>query len=83
MTADMNKLSPSALAAAMRGGTDEWGHHATLIRHVRYTEPVATTSRRRCHCGCKQRATHLGMTSGLAMTQGCELSIYRWICAGH
>lgn len=76
---DLNKLSPSALAAAMRGGTQEWGLHGSAIDHVRYAEPVPAKSRRRCHCGCKRRATHNGMANGVALTDGCELAMARWV----
>lgn len=36
-------------------------------------------SRRRCHCGCNRRATHMGQANGVTMVMGCELSIARWV----
>ena len=80
MTPDnLDTLSPSALKAAMQGGTDNWGRHGSADKHIRYSEPIPSVSRRRCHCGCKQRATHLGMANGVALMNGCELSIARWV----
>lgn len=79
---DLNKLSPAALSAAMRGGTVDWGRYASAVRHVRYTQPASPKSRRRCRCGCKRRATHLGMANGIALTSGCELSMTRWVQTG-
>ena len=78
MTVDLNSLSPNALRAAMQSGTAGWGQWASASEHVRYIQPIDPKSQRRCHCGCKQRATHLGMANGLALTQGCELSMRRW-----
>lgn len=40
--------------------------------------PVESRSRRRCHCGCKKRATHTGRNNGIALVTGCELYIRRW-----
>lgn len=79
---DLNTLHPKALAAAMKGGTDGWGHVASAVEHVRYSQPVRPSSRRRCHCGCKRRATHMGMANGLGLTTGCELAIARWVKTG-
>ena len=79
---DLNKLSPTALSAALRGGTQDWGQYGSSIDHVRYAEPVDSKSRRRCHCGCKRRATHVGMANGLALTEGCELAVARWVRTG-
>ena len=77
--ADLSKLSKPALRAYMRGGTPEWGTHGDADAHVRYAEPVNPRSRRRCTCGCKQRATHIGMANGVGLTTGCQLSIARWV----
>jgi hypothetical protein len=78
----LNKLSRSALSAAMRGGTREWGVRANSAEHVRYAQKIGPRSRRRCHCGCKRRATHLGMANGICLTTGCELSVARWVKHG-
>lgn len=80
--ADLNKLSKQALAAAMRGGTDAWGQIGSSTENVRYSEPVPPRSRRRCHCGCKSRATHMGMANGVALVTACEIGIRRWIRTG-
>ena len=74
---DLSKLSPAALKAAMTGGTAGWGEWGSSTEHQRYAEPFV--SRRRCHCGCKGRVTHNGMTNGVTLMSGCELSVRRWI----
>jgi hypothetical protein len=53
-----------------------WGSYGDALEHARYVKPTA--SRRRCHCGCKGRATHLGMANGVCLANGCELSMRRW-----
>lgn len=80
MTADLNKLSPSALSAAMRTGTDGWGEWGSSDTHARYAEEHKT--RRRCHCGCCGRQTHIGMCNGVGLIWGCELSVRRWAKGG-
>ena len=79
---DLSKLHKNALAAAMRGGTAGWGQVASADEHVRYAQPVSPRSRRRCHCGCKRRATHMGMANGIALTTACDLAVRRWIKTG-
>lgn len=74
----INRLSPAALSAAMRGGTAGWGQRASATEHVRYVEPIAPRSRRRCYCGCGRRATHSGYANGISLIDGCELSMRRW-----
>ena len=78
----LNSLSRKALSAAMRGGTDEWGRHGSAVDDVRYSELVASTSRRRCFCGCKRRATHRGVANGVTLIEACELRIARWVRDG-
>lgn len=78
---DLNKLDPAALSAAMRGGTDSWGEWSSSTEHVRYAQSVQT--RRRCRCGCKTRVTYLGMANGISLTEGCELTMNRWVLTGH
>ncbi len=80
MTRDINKLPPNALKAAMRTGNAGWGSHGNSTTHARYLQE--TDSRKRCGCGCKQRASHLGMANGVALASGCELRIRRWIKEG-
>lgn len=56
--------------------------HGSTEIHRRYMQPVCARSRRRCHCGCNRRATHIGVCNGVAMTQGCELYVRRWVRDG-
>ena len=79
---DWNKLLPAERSAAMRGGTDGWGQVGSSACNVRYALPVLSTSRRRCSCGCKQKATHRGMANGVCLTTACELAIRRWVKTG-
>lgn len=79
---DLNNLSRPALAAAMKGGTEEWGQHGSAVAHVRYSEPLPPSSRARCFCGCERRKTHRGMANGVALTSACELGIARWVRTG-
>lgn len=79
---NLNDLSPAARSAAMRGGMDGWGQVGGLPGHIRYMEPMPSTSRRRCSCGCKRRATRLGMANGVGLCSGCEMKIRRWVKAG-
>lgn len=79
MRADLNKLSSRALSAAMRGGTDGWGQRGSDSEHIRYMEP--SKSRKRCPC-CGNRASHVGMANGVALTSGCEWSVRVWVREG-
>ncbi|WP_185751155.1 hypothetical protein [Arthrobacter sp. 31Y] len=63
-------ISPSG----MRSGSVD-GHRALI--------EAPKTSRRRCHCGCGNRATHTGLGDGIALMMGCELSVRRWVRDGH
>lgn len=45
-------------------------------------QPIDGASRRRCPCGCQQRATHNGMANGVALMHGCELRVRRWVKYG-
>jgi hypothetical protein len=81
---DLNKLSRSALAAAMRGGTAGWGQVGASDRHVRYSEalPNRPGRRKKCWCGCGGPRTHRGMANGVCLTSACELGIARWVRTG-
>jgi hypothetical protein len=58
-----------------------WGQWASAIEHRRYMQPVMT--RRRCFCGCKQRASHAGFANGICLTAPlCELAARRWVRFG-
>lgn len=78
---DLKSLSRPALAAAMRGGTAEWGKVGSSTEHVRYCEPNPK-ARRRCPCGCGNRASHKGLANGVCLTSGCELAVRRWVKTG-
>lgn len=81
---DLNELSPKALSAAMRGGTQGWGQMGSSKDHVRYSEmlPKRRGRRRRCYCGCGRPVTHMGMANGVGLTSACELGIARWVRIG-
>lgn len=79
---DLGKLTPAARSAAMRGGTELWGKYGSATDHVRYMEPLPPKSRKRCGCGCKKRATHMGMANGVGLFRACELRIRRWVRDG-
>lgn len=74
----LKDLAPAALKAAMVGGTTAWGQRASASEHVRYMDP-APNRRRRCRCGCGGAVTHLGKANGICLTDGCELSMRRWV----
>ena len=57
----------------------EWG---SIEVHTRYKQLIEPKSRRLCHCGCKTRATHVGMANGVALIEGCNLSVSRWVKHG-
>lgn len=59
-----------------------FGQYGSATEHQRYMQKINPQSRRRCSCGCKNRATHLGMANGVCLTTGCELSIRRWVRDG-
>jgi hypothetical protein len=82
MVSELDKMAPAERSAAMRGGMDGWGQYGSALKHVRYAVPVDSTSRRRCHCGCKRRATHRGMANGVALVTACELAVRRWVKTG-
>ncbi len=81
---DLNKLSPKALAAAMKGGTAGWGQVSSSERHMRYSDPLPPRPgrRRKCYCGCGRPVTHNGLANGMALTSACEMGIARWVKTG-
>lgn len=81
----LNNLSPAALAAAMRGGTAEWGEYASIREHVGYVEPQTARGGHylKCRCGCGRKAKHRAMFNGICMAEGCELSMHRFVKVGH
>jgi hypothetical protein len=81
MANNVNDMLPAERSAAMRGGMAGWGAIGS-VSHARYAMPVESRSRRRCHCGCRMRATHKGMANGVCLTTACELAIRRWVITG-
>lgn len=81
----LNDLSPRALSAAMRGGSDGWGTAGSAERNIRYSEtkPPRPGRRRTCHCGCNRPTTHAGMANGVCLVSACELGIARWVRTGY
>lgn len=77
-------MSPAALRARLRspGG---FGAYASALEHERYVQqlPGRLRNRRRCDCGCGGKTSHAGMANGLALTDGCELSMRRWARDGY
>lgn len=57
-------------------------HYTSKNRSDRGMIKVQASSRRRCDCGCKGIATHIGTGNGAGMIVGCELSIRRWVRDG-
>lgn len=66
------------LAGKFGSDGSRWGSadgHRSMVQ----TRP---TSRRRCSC-CGKRATHVGLGDGLALMQGCEMHVRRWVRDGY
>lgn len=75
----LNSLSPAALSAAMRGGTEAWGTWGSDTEHLLYVEAARPGTRRgKCRCGCNKHISHVGMANGVGLCWGCELSVRRW-----
>ena len=79
--ADLHRLSPAALSAAMRGGTATWGEWGSGERHILYVEPIGAEppkrKRRMCYCGCRRKDTHRLAANGVTLAMGCELEMRR------
>lgn len=73
----MRKSRKQAAAEASPGYWGKWGADSMK----RYAQPVRPRSRKRCHCGCKRRATHAGVANGVALMSGCQFSTGRWVHA--
>jgi len=52
--------------------------YGNVKEHPLTITSLASTSRRRCKCGCGTRATHLGRANGLGMYSGCHQSVIIW-----
>jgi hypothetical protein len=55
--------------------------HGSVFGKRTMTE-IKPTSRRRCPCGCGNRATHTGRGNGIALVIGCQMAIRRWVRDG-
>jgi hypothetical protein len=76
-------VTPDEVRARLEGGA-EFGTWGSAMEHRRYVEliPGRYRNRRKCHCGCGGKTSHAGMANGLCLTQGCELSMRRWVRDG-
>lgn len=76
----LDKLSPQALRAAMKGGTSEWGERGSVVDHIVYAEPQTARGRYylKCRCGCERKATHRAMANGICMMEACEMAAHRF-----
>jgi len=54
----------------------------TYAQHKRSMKTTLPWSLVRCRCGCKRRATHIGLADGFGMMSGCELTVRRWVRDG-
>ncbi len=65
----------------MRGGTREWGARASIAEHVGYVEKQTSRGPNycKCHCGCGQKAKYRAMFNGICMSEGCEMSMHRFV----
>jgi hypothetical protein len=49
---------------------------------TRYMKPMPNKRRKCRHEDCPNRATHMGMCNGVALTHGCEWHMRKWVaCA--
>lgn len=51
-----------------------WGHRTVV--------PVPDFDRRRHRCGCGNKRTHVGLGDGVALMDGCEMCVRRWVRDG-
>lgn len=57
-----------------------WANSEIHVRALKKIE--GRKGRRKCHCGCGTRSTHIGTANGIALTSGCELFVRRWVRDG-
>ena len=70
----------SGLLARFKGyNMQEFSGRARVDRDI---VRLAPSSRKRCDCGCKKRATHMGTGQGAGMMIGCEFYVRRWVRDG-
>ena len=75
---------PGEVRARLAHGS-AWGTYGSAADPYRYVKllPGRFRNRRRSPCGCGGKASHVGMSNGLAMTSGCEMSMRRWMKTEH
>lgn len=73
---------PPTLSAPMSGTTNASGTYGSAVVHLRYAALQPAGGRNRSQCGWGQRATHRGKANGVCLTNGCALSIRRWVRDG-
>ena len=76
-------LRREELRARLNGLIDSEGVRYGSVHGHRSMIPLPPRSRTRCRCGCGRRSTHVGLGDGLALTDGCELSIRCWVRDGY
>lgn len=69
--------------ARLAGKFDSDGTHWGSVDGSRAMIAADSRSRSRCSCGCKKRATHVGLGDGLALMDGCEMRVRRWVRDGY
>lgn len=78
----MNRDETRARLASPGG----WGQVGS-VDMARYAQFIEDGRRRRRRCGhgddCPNRATHLGMANGVALTTGCEFHMRVWVRDGY
>lgn len=62
---------------------NDFGEYGSSTLHKRYEQKTPSRSKQRCSCGCKQRATHMGMANGVVLMNGCQLTVKRWVKNGN
>ena len=82
MSAREQTLAAEDARAVLAGKIGEdgtrWGSadgHRAMVR-------LPSTARRRCSC-CGSRATHTGLGDGVALMDGCEMRVRRWVRDGY
>lgn len=79
---EQNGMKPNEMGAwlASKGG---WGEVGSDQLSPRYAKPFPRM-RRRCWQGdnCPNRSTHCGMANGMALMDGCEFHVTRWVRDG-
>jgi len=80
----MSKITTAEdVRARLAGKIDADGLRHGSVNGHRSMIQAAPRARRRCHCGCGKRATHVGLGDGLALTDGCEMYVRRWVRDGY